>query len=103
MPKFLDLFPDHTYRYIDQTGEGRPPISSTERRDDLNRIGYEAYFTVNGFKGMPDARKEHATSINSFFVDIDGRKDPAELEEITKRLPPSFILETKNEAHLLAA
>lgn len=98
--KFLDSFPDHVYRYIDQTGEGRPPVSSEERRDDLNKIGYEAYFTVNGFKGKPDATKEHCTSINSFFVDIDGRKDPKELEEIKGRLMPSFILETKNGYHL---
>lgn len=98
--KFLDSFPDHVYRYIDQTGEGRPPVSSETRRDDLNKIGYEAYFTVNGFKGAPDARKESLTSINSFFVDIDGRKDPAEIEKISKRLKPTFVLETKNGYHI---
>jgi len=26
--KFLDSFPDHVYRYIDQTGESRAPVSS---------------------------------------------------------------------------
>lgn len=98
--KFLDSFPDHVYRYIDQTGEGRMPVSSETRRDDLNKIGYEAYFTVNGFKGKPDAKKENCTSINSFFVDIDGRKDPKELEAIKERLIPTFILETKNGHHL---
>lgn len=98
--KFLDSFPDHVYRYIDQTGEGRPPVSSDVRRDDLNKIGYEAYFTVNGFKGATDAKKEHCTSINSFFVDIDGRKDPSELELIRERLEPTFILETKNGYHI---
>lgn len=98
--KFLDSFPDHVYRYIDQTGEGRAPVSSETRRDDLNKIGYEAYFTVNGFKGKPDAKKENCTSINSFFIDIDGRKDPGELEEIKKRLMPTYILETKNGYHI---
>lgn len=98
--KFLDSFPDHTYRYIDQTGEGRPPVSSEKRRDDLNVQGYEAYFTVNGFKGAPDAKKENCTSINAFFIDIDGRKNPDELEDIKKRLMPSYILETKNGYHL---
>lgn len=98
--KFLDSFPGHVYRYIDGTGEGRPPVVSTKRRDDLNKIGYEAYFTVNGFENAPDARKENASSINSFFVDIDGRKDPAELEAISKRLLPSYILETKNGYHV---
>lgn len=98
--KFLDSFPDHVYRYIDQTGEVRPPVSSKERRDDLNKIGYEAYFTVNGFKDSIDAKKEHCTSINTFFVDIDGRKDPAEIEAIKEKLMPTFILETKNGFHI---
>ncbi len=98
--KFLDSFPDHVFRYIDQTGEGRAPVSSQERRDDLNHKGYEAYFTVNGFKGQTDAKKEQCTSLNAFFIDIDGRKDLAELEEIKKRLMPTYILETKNGYHL---
>lgn len=98
--KFLDSFPDHVFRYIDQTGEGRPPVSSQKRRDDLNVKGYEAYFTVNGFKGESDAKKDKCTSINSFFIDIDGRKDPAELEAIKKKLMPTYILETKNGYHI---
>lgn len=98
--KFLESFPDHVFRYIDQTGEGRGPVSSDVRRDDLNEQGYEAYFTVNGFKGQPDAKKEHCTSINAFFVDIDGRKDPSEIEEIKERLIPTFVLETKNGYHI---
>lgn len=98
--KFLDSFPGHVYRYIDQTGESRVPVSSTELRDDLNKQGYEAYFTVNGFKGASDAKKEKCTSLNAFFVDIDGRKDPAELEVIKEKLMPTFILETKNGYHI---
>jgi P4 family phage/plasmid primase-like protien len=98
--KFLESFAGHQYRYIDQTGEGRPPVSSETRRDDLNAQGYEAYFTVNGFKGAPDAKKEHCTSINAFFIDIDGRKDPSELDEIKDRLMPTYILETKNGYHV---
>lgn len=98
--KFLDSFPGHQYRYIDQTGEGRPPVSSDVPRPDLNNQGYEAYFSVNGFEGSGDAKKEHCTSINSFFVDIDGRKDPAEIEQIMKKLEPTFITETKNGYHI---
>ncbi len=98
--KFLDSFPDHVYRYIDQTGEGRMPVSSGTRRDDLNAQGYEAYFTVNGFKGATDAKKENATSLNAFFIDIDDRKDPAELEAIKTRLMPTYILETMRGYHL---
>lgn len=98
--KFLDSFPDHVFRYIDQTGNGRAPVSSSTRRDDLNEAGYEAYFTVNGFKDAPDAKKDHCSSLNAFFVDIDGRKDPEELEAIKAKLEPSFILETKNGYHI---
>ncbi len=98
--KFLDSFPDHQYRYIDQTGAGRPPVSSATRRDDLNELGYEAYFTVNGFKDAPDAKKDHCSSINAFFIDIDGRKDLKEIEDIKKRLEPTYILETKNGYHV---
>lgn len=98
--KFLDMFPGHTYRFIDQTGDGRPPITSETYREDLNHIGYEAYFTVNGFKGQLDARREHCTSINAFFVDIDGRKDPAELDKIKALLEPTFIIETMRGYHI---
>lgn len=98
--KFLESFPGHQYRYIDQTGEGRMPVSSATRRDDLNEIGYEAYFTVNGFKDAPDAKKENATSLNAFFIDIDDRKDPAELDAIRAKLLPTFILETKRGYHV---
>lgn len=98
---FLDSFPDHVYRYIDQTGEARPPVVSATKRDDLNVAGYEAYFTVNGFKNfVGEAKKENCTSLNSFFVDIDGRKDDRELEAIKKKLEPTYILETKNGYHL---
>jgi len=97
---FLDHFPGHVYRYIDQTGQGRPPVSSIERRDDLNLNGYEAYFTVNGFNNAPNAKLENCSSLNAFFVDIDGRKNPDELEDIKKKLEPTFILETKNGYHL---
>lgn len=97
---FLDMFPDHQFRYIDQTGEGRPPVSSSVKKPELNVNGYESYFTVNGFKDAPNAQKENCSSLNAFFVDIDGRKDLKELEEIKKKLDPTFITETKNGYHI---
>jgi len=97
---FLNFFPNHKYRYIDQTGAGRLPVSSNDIRKDLNRDGYEAYFTVNGFNDCNDNKKDQCINLNSFFVDIDGRKDLEELEEIKKKLDPSFIIETKNGYHL---
>ena len=96
---FLNFFPNHKYRYLDQTGSKRPPVSSDVIREDLNLLGYEAYFTVNGFKGR-DATRENCSNINAFFVDIDGRKDLEELEAIKEKLNPTFILETKNGHHI---
>lgn len=98
--EFLTFFPDHAYRYLDLTGEARLPIASAERKDELNERGYDSYFTVNGFKNAPNAQKENCSSINAFYVDIDGRKDKAELEDIKKILDPTFILETMNGWHI---
>lgn len=98
--QFLDMFPNHQFRYIDQTGEKRPPVSSDTIRPELNEKGYESYFTVNGFSEANDNKKEQCTNINAFFIDIDGRKDEAELEKIKEILEPSFITETKNGYHL---
>jgi P4 family phage/plasmid primase-like protien len=98
--QFLTFFPDHVYRYLDTTGNKRDPQSLAVRSDELNLQGYDSYFTVNGFKDAPRATKEHCSSINAFFVDIDGRKEEAELEEIKKKLDPTFIIETKRGYHI---
>ncbi len=98
--QFLTFFPDHVYRYLDTTGNKRPPQSLAVRSDELNLQGYDSYFTVNGFKDAPRATKEYCSSINAFYVDIDGRKEPAELEEIKKKLDPTFIIETKRGYHI---
>ena len=97
--QFLDFFPEHKYRYIDQTGEGRKPVSSDTIKPELNIAGYESYFTVNGFKGS-DSKKDNCVCINSMFIDIDGRKDLAELEAIKSRLNPTFIIETGRGHHV---
>lgn len=97
--EFLSFFPDHVYRYIDSTGAKRIPVASTERKDELNLQGYESYFTVNGFKDSPNAQKENCTSLNAFFIDIDGRKDEKEIEKIKAKLDPTFIIETQNGYH----
>lgn len=98
--EFLTYFPDHVYRYIDSTGGGRPPIACEDKRPDLNKQGYESYFTVNGFKNSPNAQKNNCSSLNTFYVDIDGRKDLDELEDIKKKFDPTFIIETQNGHHI---
>lgn len=100
--EFLTYFPDHCYRYLDRTGNNRPPVSSFKKRDDLNLLGYDAYFTPNGFADFKDnqsAVKENCTSLNSFFVDIDDRKEWSEIEKIMEILEPTFVLETFRGYH----
>lgn len=99
---FLSFFPNHVFRYLDRTGLNRPPIISTKIRTDLNLIGYDSYFTPNGFANFEinkEAKMADCTSLNSFWIDIDGRKDLDEIEEIKKKLNPSFILETGHGHH----
>lgn len=98
--QFLTYFPNHVYRYIDLSGQGRPPQSCEKENKELNLKGYESYFTVNGFKGSPNAQKENCTNLNAFFVDIDGRKDKEELEKIKLKFNPTFITETQNGYHI---
>lgn len=100
---FLKLFPDHCFRYLDRTGNSRPQLNSDVLREDLNETGYCSYFTVNGFadfKKTFTAKEETLTSINGFWVDIDGRKDTDELTEIRKLIDPTAILETGNGYHI---
>jgi P4 family phage/plasmid primase-like protien len=97
---FLTFFPDHVYRYIDTTGNIRQPYSLKEQNPELNKQGYDSYFTVNGFKDAPNAQKENCSSINAFFVDIDGRKEIAEIEHIKTLLHPTFVIETMNGYHV---
>ncbi len=101
--EFLRRFPNHVFRFIDQTGGGRAAVISGKYRRELNTEGYEAYFTVNGFANFAtdgDCKLEHMTNLNAFFVDIDGRKDVKEIEDIRNRLEPTFILETMRGYHL---
>jgi len=95
--KFLDFFPNHKYRYIKK---GEPAEQSDTLLPELNKNGYESYFTVNGFATAHDNKKEQCTNINSFFIDIDGRKDPDELARIEARLAPTFIIETGHGYHI---
>jgi P4 family phage/plasmid primase-like protien len=95
--KFLEYFPNHKYRYIKK---GEPAKPSAKLLPELNKNGYESYFTVNGFASASDNKKEQCINLTAFFIDIDGRKNLDELEDIKKRLDPTFIIETKNGHHV---
>jgi len=100
---FLKLFPDHIFRYLDRTGNGRFAVKSDVLREDLNIDGFCSYFTVNGFanfKNNKSGEEENLTSINGFWVDIDGRKDTDELTDIRKMLDPTAIIETGHGHHI---
>ncbi len=99
---FQEMFPNHRYRYLDTTGNGRPPIQSRVESYDKSHnetMGYDAYFTVNGFD-INDHTISGLTNLNAIYVDIDDRKDPNELEEIKKFLTPTLIVETGRGYHI---
>lgn len=98
---FLDSFPGHIYRYLDTTGSKRWAIQADTLRKELNeKEGYDSYFTINGFSDYKNATYENCTNLNAFYVDIDGRKDPQELETIKSILEPSYIVETMRGYHI---
>lgn len=98
---FLDSFPNHIYRYLDTTGNGRSAIPKKEISPELNeKQGYDSYFTVNGFSDFSQATYENCINLNAFYIDIDGRKNEQEIEEIKKTLDPSFVVETMRGYHV---
>ena len=99
---FLQYFPNAKFRYIDSNAAENkrlPVIKSTDYDEALNKQGYDAYFTVNGFLGDAQEKKD-VVNINAFFIDIDGRKDVKELEHIKSILLPTFIIETGKGYHV---
>ncbi len=97
-PKFLDFFPNAKFRYLDLTGNSRTPISSPTKNDELNKNGYCAFFTPNGFEGN-NATLENCTNLNAFYVDIDKQLTTKEIDEIKAKLDPTFIVKTFHGFH----
>lgn len=95
---FISFFPNTKYRYLDLSGKNKPAISSDTIREDLNKAGYDSFFTVNGFKG-DTAVRENCVNLNAFFVDIDKKLTEKEIKDISNILPPTFITETFNGFH----
>ncbi len=103
--EFLEMFPDHVFRFIDITGNSRKPelTSDYEKIEEFNSLGYESYFTVNGFANFAKNKSctlNDLTCINSFFIDIDNRKDQLELDKISAVFAPTYIIETMKGYHL---
>jgi P4 family phage/plasmid primase-like protien len=96
--QFLSFFPNAKFRYLDLTGNNRLPISSNEKRNDLNAQGYCAFFTPNGFEG-DTATKDKCINLNSFFIDIDKKLTKEEIENVKTILEPTFIIQTFNGFH----
>lgn len=93
MNEFLKNFIGIQYRFIDESEKTRGAVKSQTYREDLNREGFGAFFTVNGFEGNPV--RENMSVLNAFFADIDGTKELPEFPLI-----PSYIVETKNGFHV---
>jgi putative DNA primase/helicase len=95
---FISFFPNCKYRYLDLSGANKVPVSSDTIREDLNKSGYDSFFTPNGFKGE-NATKENCINLSAFYIDIDKKLNEKEIEEIKKILNPTFITETFNGFH----
>ena len=96
--QFITSFPNCKFRYLDLTGEGRTPISSATQKDELNKQGYCAFFTPNGFEGV-NATKANCVNLTSFYIDVDQKLSETEIEKIKQKLDPTFIIETMHGFH----
>ena len=77
-------------------------IHDLKRMDDVaeigNKKGYGIFWVVNDFEGA--RKKENLKKINFWYCDIDGGDKVAQMKKINKlRIPPSFVIETKNGYH----
>jgi len=95
---FISHFPNCKFRYLDLTGQGKPPISSDVQKIELNKQGYDSFFTPNGF-GPGAAVKENCISLNAFFIDIDKKISQEEILAIHTILDSTYIIETFNGFH----
>lgn len=98
MKQFIDFFPNCKFRYLDLAGNNRAPVSSDERRDDLNQNGYCAFFTPNGFEGAT-AIKNNCINLNAFYIDIDKNLTEEEVFKVRSILEPTFIIQTLHGFH----
>lgn len=97
--KFITFFPNCKFRYLDLSGNGKPPISSDTQNDELNKQGYDSFFTPNGFEG-DTATKDNCINLSAFYVDIDHKLSEDDIENIKKILDPTFIIKTMNGFHI---
>lgn len=77
-------------------------IHDLKRMDDVaergNKKGYGIFWVVNDFEGA--RKKENLKKINFWYCDIDGGDKVVQMKKINKlRIPPSFVIETKNGYH----
>jgi len=95
---FLSFFPNCKFRYLDLTGSNKPPVSSDILREDLNKQGYDSFFTPNGFEGAT-AVKDNCINLTSFYIDVDKKLSEEDINKIKAKLDPTFIIQTMNGFH----
>lgn len=95
---FLSFFPNCKFRYLDLKGSNKPPISSDVQNNDLNKQGYDSFFTPNGFEGST-ATKENCINLSAFYIDVDKKLTEEEIDKIKDKLDPTFIIQTMNGFH----
>jgi len=95
---FLSFFPNCKFRYLDLTGNNKPPVSSDTQRDELNKQGYDSFFTPNGFKGAT-ATKDNCINLTAFYIDVDKALTVEEIDNIKSKLDPTFIIRTMHGFH----
>lgn len=126
--EFLEFFPNRLFQYFHDSTKGKDaPISRVHIPEKFRvSTGYGHFFSVNGYGNTKNPHGAHTlrwkgniVNLNAFFVDIDGltNKETADgkqgikkelrlkeflLEKVeSKGLPfPTFIVETKNGAHI---
>ena len=95
---FLSFFPNCKFRYLDLSGSNKPPVSSDALKPELNKEGYDSFFTPNGFKGAT-AVKENCINLTAFYIDVDKKLTETEIDKIKSKLDPTFIIQTMNGFH----
>lgn len=110
LEKWTKLFPGSIYTALDvrKYVEEKLPAKfgwlkndSLQLFEDFEKLGYDLYFTPNGFEEL-ERKREKVKNINWWFADLEFF-EKVELEKLIKLAPvePNIVIETKNGFHVL--